>query len=73
MQSQHVVMARGPHITCGMRRYAITFLLYGAACPSSLSSLTMGEIDLLVSQIPASVSFSSEKDSRPSFASHNFI
>ena len=52
MQSQHVVIARGPHYaTC------ITFLLYGAACPSSLSSLTMGEIDLLVSQIPASVFF----------------
>ena len=41
----------------GTRRYAITFLLYGAACPSSLSILTMGEIDLLVSQMPASVFF----------------
>ena len=35
----------------------ITNLLYGAACPSSLSSLTMDEIDLLVSQIPDSVFF----------------
>ena len=43
---------------------------YGAACPSSLSSLTMGEIELLVSQIPDSVFFSS---SRPSLASHNSI
>ena len=34
---------------------AATFLLYGAACPSSLSSSMMGEIDLLLSQIPASV------------------
>ena len=40
------------------RYKSITFLLYGAACPSSLSSLTMGEIDLLVSQIPTSVFFS---------------
>ena len=47
----------GLHITCGTRRYAITFLLYGAACPSSLSSLTMGKINLLVSQIPTSVFF----------------
>ena len=62
------------HIACCMRRYDITFLLYGAACPSSLSSLTMGEIDLLVSQIPASVFFFlSEKDFRPSLTSHNFI
>ena len=33
------------------RRYAITFLLYGAACPSPVPSLTMGEIDSLVSKI----------------------
>ena len=85
MQSQCVVRHEGRrpecfdpmlrlHITCGTRHYAITFLLYGAACPSSLSSLTMGEIDLLVSQIPASVFFfSGEKDSRLRLASHNFI
>ena len=51
-------------------RCTITNLLYGAACPSSLSSLTMGEIELLVSQIPDSIFFSS---SRPSLASHNSI
>ena len=45
------------HFACGTRHYAITNLLYGAVCPSSLSSLTMGQIDLLVSQIPASVFF----------------
>ena len=45
--------------TCNMhkRHYAITNLLYGAACPSPLPSLMMGQIDLLVSQIPASVFF----------------
>ena len=41
------------HIACCTRRYDITFLMHGAAC---LSSLMMGKIDLLVSQIPASVS-----------------
>ena len=45
------------HFACGTRRYAITNLLYGAACPSLLPSSTMGEIDLLVSQIPDSVFF----------------
>ena len=35
----------------------MTNLLYGAACPSLLPSSTMGEIDLLVSQIPDSVFF----------------
>ena len=35
------------------RRHAITKLLCGAACPSLLPSLTMGEINLLVSQMSA--------------------
>ena len=54
----HSTKAAGPSVLtprcdCILRvardAYAITNLLYGAACPSSLSSLTMGEIDLLVS------------------------
>ena len=40
------------------------------ACPSPLPSSMIGEIDLLVSQIPASV-FLSEQESRPSLVSHN--
>ena len=55
------------------RRYAITFVLYDAACPSLLPDSTMGEINLLVSHIPASVSFLSEKDSKTSLTSHNSI
>ena len=43
----------GYSIAASATHYAITFLQSGAACPSSLSSLTMGEIDLLVSQTPA--------------------
>ena len=48
---------RGYSMAASAARYAITNLLYGAACPSLLPSSTMGEIDMLVSQIPDSVFF----------------